>query len=216
MCACVSVWACVCECVRHIFKDEIQHGLIVALHCNTNGLSNHSSTNELFSSHTDIHKKLTVNAPTLVPLLFDGLNWRSPQPRRPPARELHKPLLTTPLSAVCVCVCACVAVSPVLRLRSRTGVSVCVCVSFRVRVCVCDQPCPPPAELYRGECVCVCPSQRFEDDIQRELHMLRFNRGSWTSWWRQRLEQVSRAHVLEWFFFVIAVFVLIISASPSA
>merc|ERR1719329_835800 len=33
--------------------------------------------NELFSRHTDIVKKLTENAPTLLPHLFDGLIWRS-------------------------------------------------------------------------------------------------------------------------------------------
>ena len=33
--------------------------------------------NELFSRHTDIIKKLTENAPTLLPPLFDGLIWRS-------------------------------------------------------------------------------------------------------------------------------------------
>ena len=107
--------------------------------------------NELFSRHTDNGKKVTENAPTLLPPLFDGLTWRWRLNQDAPLQvnDYIKPPLITQQArvcvgvCVCVCVCVCVAVSPVLRLRSRTGVSVFVCVCVCVYVCLCV-------------CVCVC------------------------------------------------------------
>ena len=59
-----------------MFEDDVRQGLIVVLRCIIYGLSYHSGMNELFFRHIDINEKLTVNAPTLVSPLFDGLNWR--------------------------------------------------------------------------------------------------------------------------------------------
>ena len=59
-----------------MFEDDIQRGLTVVWRCTTYGFSYHSGMNELFSRHTDTNMKLTVNAPTRVALLFDGLTWR--------------------------------------------------------------------------------------------------------------------------------------------
>ena len=42
----------------------------------TYGFSYHSGMHELFFRHIDTNMKLTVNAPSLVALLFDSLIWR--------------------------------------------------------------------------------------------------------------------------------------------